>query len=88
MWSEVIGERSEPPSDNLGGEFLFPRACLYVCHYYGVVRPDNQYHAHSLCCMRTFTLIKGWFLCVSPRPEIIIFPTHRDAWSAQFLVVF
>ena len=36
MWSEVIGERSEPPSDNLGGEFLFPRACLYFCHYYMV----------------------------------------------------
>ena len=65
----VIGERSKPPSDKLGGEiFISPRACLYVCHYiFGYVRPDNEYHAHSHC-VRTLTLIPD----VAQRPQRII----------------
>ena len=55
-----IGERSEPPSDKLGGE-IFIFSCMLVClslyiYIYGVVRSDNQYHAHSHCCVRTPTL--------------------------------
>ena len=50
----IIGERSKPPFDKLGGEiFISSRALvclsLYIC---GVVRPDNQYHA---LCSHTHT---------------------------------
>ena len=71
---EIIGERSETPSDKLGGEiFISSRALVCLSLYiYGVVQPDNQYHAHSHC-VHTLTL-KGWFLPTSSRPEIIIFP--------------
>ena len=39
----LIGERSEPPSDKLGGEFVLPSAHLYVSIYiYICVRPDDR----------------------------------------------
>ena len=44
----VIGERSEPPSDKLRGEICIS-LCALVYLSYGVVWPDNQYHAHSHC---------------------------------------
>ena len=47
----IIGERSEPPSDKLGGELV----CLSLYIYMEYVRPDNQYHAHSHY-VRTLTL--------------------------------
>ena len=59
---EQVGERSEPPSDKLGGEILFPRARLYVCHVNILlnmyVRHDNHNHAHSHG-VRTLALIPG-----------------------------
>ena len=45
---DVIGERSDSPSDKLGDEiFISSRVlvCLSLCIVY--VWPDNQYHAHS-----------------------------------------
>ena len=53
---KLIGERSEPPPDKLGGDFFISSHALVCCHYKCVhVRPDNQYHAH-LHCVRTLTL--------------------------------
>ena len=70
---ELIGERSEPPSDKLDDEiFISSSASHWI---YGVIRPDNQYHAHSHC-VRTLTF-KGWFFRISSRSEIIIFPSRR-----------
>ena len=41
--TSLIGERSKPPSDKLGGE-IFISSRMLVClslYLYGVVRPDN-----------------------------------------------
>ena len=46
----IIGERSEPPSDKLGGgkKICITRALVCLSPY-GHVRPDNHYHANSHC---------------------------------------
>ena len=61
----LVGEQSEPPSDKLGGE-IFIASCMLVCLslyiYMVYVRPDNEYHAHSLVCAHShlcLTLHRG-----------------------------
>ena len=60
MLSDVIGKRSEPPSDKVGVNFLFPRPRLYVCHYcmvsYGLT--TNTMPTRFVVCAHSH-LIKG-----------------------------
>ena len=51
-WIYAIGERSEPPSDKLGGEIFISSHGLYVCHYiymesYG--QTTNTMPTHIVC---------------------------------------
>ena len=45
----IIGERSEPSSDKLGGEIFSSHALVYLSLNMYVCWPVNQYHAHSHC---------------------------------------